>query len=428
MVVRRRRSNRRRSTNVRKLVRHRDSRGLRKKYTDARSKRYRSRSRFRRNVRRSVTVSDRGTEIVPAGVTTTFNKYTVRASRTRPNSGRYLRKLVKANEAKEIFRFSNMRPFENIAEAPSFPVSGEVGGGAYWLYNYNNGSGGGNMHYMPLTMFDVTSLPNVLAGSNAVCNPSWRLRINTSNSASSPGWEQLPNQDTAGVEYTSTQSGWRTVDSSNTSQTGTGAKRRCMLDWVRAKMVLYGATAQVTKFKIMFIQIKEDWLHPDFVMNSGQLPNSADHPYSQQAAQFWRAFTASFTQHPANSVVGYNPKYIKIIKQFNFVLQERNSLDAYTPEIGHSKVMDIFMPMNRVCKYDWLRNTRFGNTDFLAAAYDTYNGDLANTVHPKARIYMVVMASNWRFVDFNQGGVPSRDYTPSFDINLMKRVTLLDSA
>lgn len=424
MVVRRRRSTRlRRRTTVRKTVRHRDSRGLRRKY--AGSKRNRSRSRVRRNVRRSVNVSDRGTEINPAGVTTTFNKYTVRATRTRPNSTRYLNKLVKANENKEIWRWSNLRNFENISVVPSNNVATEVGGGAYWLYNYNNGLAGGNVHYLPLNMFDVTSLVNPINGTSVSVNPSWRLRINNSNTAAAPMWMQLTNQDESGNDLAGNSS-WRVVDSSQTSQVGTGPKRRCMLDWVRAKMVLYGAYNQVTKFKIMFVQLKEDWLHPDFVYDAPGLPNNLSNPYAQQAAQFWRAFTASFSQHPANSVVGYNPKYMKIIKQFNFVLQQNNSTDTYQGSIGHNKVMDIFMPLNRVCKYDWLRNTSAGITDYKAAGYDHYNGNLSTTVHPKARIYMIVMASNWVFVDAQSGGVPQVSNTPSFDLNLTKRITLLD--
>lgn len=405
---------------------------LRQKAIKAKAKRMRVYKRkpystYKRNPL-SVNVPDRGSQIDGAGVDNTHTKVYCPLTKGKPNRLPYLKKLVIANENKTCLRYSNIRKFENVDVAPSYPVSSEVGGGAYWMYYWNNGTAGGNVLTVPLYLFDVTSVNNLKSSTAARYNPAWRLRLQTANDPYTIAWEHVGNQDGSGNELIGS-SGWLNEDASTTSQVGVTGQvpgRRCMLDWVHAKLLCYGAGKRTTRWKISFVQFTEDWLHPEFQYSGTTLPSSTVYPYQSAAAQFWSAYVASCTGNPIETQIGYDPKKIKVLKEFNFTMQPQTTIET-DASVGHSKAMDIFMPMNRVCTYDWDLHKTVGTNELAAGNFAQRLGDFNQTVHPRARIYMMVTADSKTFTDVNLGTVPTVDYTPSFDLNLRKRITVLGS-
>jgi hypothetical protein len=109
------------------------------------------------------------------------------------------------------------------------------------------------------------------------------------------------------------------------------------------------------------------------------------------------------------------PKFntqLRYVKRISFILQPRltNESDA---NLGHSRQVNMYIPMNRVCMYDWTNQSTDAALE-SASSYQVETGQVANTVEPKRRLYLMVRALN-PTVEINPSSA-SPSLTPSYDI------------
>lgn len=332
-----------------------------------------------------------------------------------------LAKLVRASTQATIYRCSAIAPFMNTTVAPANAITTEVGGGAYWLYNVANNAN--TQYYAPLYMFDCTSLNNYIAGSVANYNPVWRLAFTGGGGTPSDMlWEQKTSQNPGGT-YGNTK--WELESSpGSTNSAMSSPYRRCLQDYISAKLLCYGAAKQATEFCIEFIQLKHDWLHPEFIYTGGGTLNNINTSgakYKDGHISFWESYVKQYIGHPIDTIKPMHKKLYKVIKRVKFVLNPKESVET-DANVGHSKQVNLFYRTNKTLKFDWSEFQLDTNLTGQTYVYD--NGTVNNTVPPRSRIYMTVRATNTNKVTLPS--VPSVDYTPSFDLVLRHKVSMVE--
>jgi len=332
---------------------------------------------------------------------------------TRKN---YLSKLVRSNEQKSVFRFSAVNPYMNTSIA-SRNFSPKLNGGAYALMNYADI---GNDYYLaPLHLYDITSCNNYTNDGFQVYNPSWEWL--SQRVSGRVVFQQMLCDAASGV---STTGQWRPENIANniTGSVATTPFRRTMLDSVDVKMLCYGAVQVATTFTIDFIQLKQDYLHPDFLF-SNTLTNDVggDPDWLAQSINFWNFWAKSCTSNPISSEYNAYRSMYKIIKTHKFTLQPKLLNESNTSNNGHAHEVDISVPIYRTMKYDW-NNSIIDPAINEPSSYQLNSSPTMCTVKPRDRIYMMIRATNPTTV-IAPGLLNSN--IPSYDLILRKHTTHL---
>lgn len=332
-------------------------------------------------------------------------------------------KMEKANVTDQVFRYSSMAPFMNTTNLPNNQILSEVGAGANWLYNFRYTNS--NIQ-VPLHIYDLTCINNIVNGSVVKPQVGWFAQF-TSNNAPSAGlsFYGLRSENSNGSLFAAKTGNWvpENISQSNNAYNNYPGKS-AFQDWVSVNMLCYGAAKQATKFKIAVIKLKEDFLAPntiDQLGNTSNLPQVTQDPLSEIAINTYESMVAPFCKHPINTFY-YNKaskdKKFKVLGEIDFIQQPRLTTET-DAAVGHCKQVKLFIPLRRTNRYDWGQfSTEAGpisdNTTNAESSFLVEQGYNNIQVHPKARVYLVVMATNTTNVI--SPAVPSVDYTPSYDI------------
>lgn len=325
----------------------------------------------------------------------------------RKSKAQKINKIVRSSEQKITNVFRGISPFLNTTNGPLNAQTSEVGGGAYWLHNYTSNA----VTVMPLHLYDLTSTNNVIGGSVAVYNPAFGLNSSNNNynfynlfcqnsngATISTGWvpENVPGATTSGVNY---------------------PNKRGFIESVNVKMYCYGATSNATQWDVNLVQLKEDTMHPD-ELKSGVITLSGRE--QNQKDGFWQYMSSRQVSHPIDNLDSMNRRYYKVLKSFNFVLQPRLTNEVET--LPHQKELSIWIPMNRICRYDWTDTTKVASV--APGQFQSSVGLVSNIVAPRARIYLIVRATNTTNV--TSPAVPTINSTPSYDLVIRQKQIIVE--
>lgn len=329
----------------------------------------------------------------------------------RSNRKVSIKKLVNASKQTQILRFSAISPFMNTTTTPLNAQKTETGAGALWLHNFYDGV---STNSLPLHIYDLSSINNVINGTVTSHYPGSYMKMAAATGAVS--WAALVGNLPNGA---GTSAYWQYEDTASLgTNAGTQPLRQTLMDYVHARLMCYGSAKMATEYVIEIIQLKDDWLCPDIM--GGTLPSSTGLNYKNSANQFWSSYVKSYCAHPVATTNPQSQKNYKVVKTIRFTLQPSLSIETDSA-VGHAKQLNIFFRTNRTCKYDWAEDTIDPNVE-SGLTYPTEQGQLQLTVHPKARMYMTIRATN---VTQLNNVVPSVDYTPSYDILLRKKYTTI---
>lgn len=242
---------------------------------------------------------------------------------------------------------------------------------------------------VPCILYDMTSSPNVI--NNTVTQPFTCWTVNFSNETDSANlvWQENAARRWAVNQATEVFNG-----------TGIYPQGQSQLEHINARFIFYAPTALPTRIQVELIQLKDQRLHPTQAAGGSTVTDSF-------ATAFWQYMTKPFA---FSQIERQNPQY----KRFYRVLQRKTIYmdPKETTESSSTRYaeLNMFMKLYRKCNYRWQHSDKVG----MVGADTQLTFDTANntTVHPNARLYLMVRGISGRVVG---GGGYSATANPSFD-------------
>lgn len=272
---------------------------------------------------------------------------------------------------------------------------------------------------LPLYLVELTPVP--INGSSTVYNTMYRMLASYNGStpnSTSYGWAypaDINPDGTGGLNNWEVEMSGKQVTTTNHP-----VGPRDILSYADIKLICVGAANTPTTFEISIIQLAHDWLHPMADLTQ-QNTTTTQLDYKEQRDRVWEAevwpyITSPIMPRPPKM----NQRYIKTLHRVKFVLQAKTSIE--TSNEAHHKIVNIFKWFNRRQNYDWQRkqqNPVVGALGVPTLGYPLDNGgagqELSNTVVPRARIYLMIKATN------QSTGAFSTATSPSFDLVIRKK-------
>jgi len=310
-------------------------------------------------------------------------------------SSKYVKRLVIANVCRRVYGYD--------AWSQMYGVSGYNR-----LENYYR-SATDITYYTPLHLYDVSAVLNAPASTPAVPQIGYRLCfLNTTGAVQwrtlGPAAVQIRNDNSAAF-------------------TAGNPMGNDVLSGVKVKTVCYAPTTIPVKFTLAFIQIGDQKYHPSKNAGAGGtgnigawqadntvLPNDNGASITSQTA-LWQSVVQAAVRSPCAIGDGnLRNKNIKILAQRQFTLQPKESTD---PANTTYHATSMYMSFNRKQNYQWE-----DDATLQLDADRSVQANAANVkccVHPKARIYFMVMAD----AKYSTGTTAPADTPtiwPSYDI------------
>lgn len=266
---------------------------------------------------------------------------------------------------------------------------------------------------LPVHIYDVTSGFNAVQGTIGAYSPAWYMNMSSETPTGPSGvfFSKLGQND-------NTQP-WTLEDAPSVLQSLSNVPlRRDLLEYTQVKMLCYGTTNYPVKWKIQFIQLTKDYLHPDTVLPDPSVALASGVNYTEERIAFWSSIARPLLYSPINIGQPNFVKDYKVLASKSFTIQPKLTNESDT--VPHQKEISMFMRWNRIRKFDW--NQSSIGTAVNGAAMQTEIADLRATVQPSARIYMLVTATAPRI---NTGAFTSL-YDPSYDIVIRNKSTIIE--
>lgn len=247
--------------------------------------------------------------------------------------------------------------------------------GQFFLTNYQTALG--TVDY-PLVLFELNSCNNLISGNATTINPVKRMYQTATNEIA---WADVSGQDNTNSNL---QTQWQLEYAGHgTSSIAAYPSEKAIHKWSSLDLELWGQKNKPTKFLVQLVQFSEDVL-PDYQNRVGV------------SGEFWQSMIKHYTYNPlAKMDDGFNRKKYKVLKQYKFNIDPTASYEN-DPD-PHVKTLKLFYKFNRMSNFSWA----FSNPGLQAIAdmndadYQVERGNNQCQVHPNARIYVMVRASNF---------------------------------
>jgi len=351
-------------------------------------------------------------------------------------------KHINIARSQEILRFQCMNRFDSTS-AGRVPV----------LQIKNSGSG--SIRY-PLHLYSLTGHANNVQDGSTVTNDvrpyvGWVLACSNDTGTGNYFWESriagdVPSTGAAGA-LLSKEASWHFEHTDQPTGNIPAPHADSLLDWVQIKLMLYGTLNLPVKYVIDICQINEDFMQPniDGVISATGLPYSMGNwGANTEQTRERDAFLGSLVQPYAFSPLVVNNfkqgRYFKILKRNIVMIQPTDSTELPAGSTGtttnpHQRQLDLFMRMNRKCRYDWvgrapidINGTETGGGVQDGTAYDLDTGERNQIdVDPKARIFLMIRATCCQ-LELNAADyktTPNTRFQPSYDVVIRKSHTKL---
>ena len=265
--------------------------------------------------------------------------------------------------------------------------------------------------FLPVLIFNLTSIPQATASTARYVPCSWRLTQNTVSGVI--GFQQLGTLSNDGGSGL----GWQEYvnNGTNTNSGNTSVTRRALMEYINMRFRIRGPTLRPTKVTVQLIQ-PYAW----FLGNPEELPltNGA---IVREHYQPWINLAARNTASPVQNIPTSSRNPWRVLRSMTYEIQPTSTTEGDAN--GHDVVQKWFWRCNRVVRYD---SHGFVNTDDSNATNlnigdaTTPDTNLTNWTALGSRVYMVVSA-------YSPNEVDSFDPTvhPSFEYSFEKKLSTL---
>ena len=256
---------------------------------------------------------------------------------------------------------------------------------------------------LPCNVFDLTSVANWSNGALNAYSPLWSLRKKTAAGTNGRyDWITVAGQDPTGTSSNT----WQVEKSSHKVTTQMAyPNEQSVLKWASIELELWGMKNHPTKWTVEVCQFSEDVCPSQGV--------SADGNYNE----FWDSMLKQYQYNPlANNLSGFGKKVFKVLRRYNVDIDPTASFENDADP--HVKTMKIFLRFNRRCNYEWKHSNAAGQTgaEFGSVNWQQEDNENQSTVHPNARVFLMLRASNYNYLTDNTQ--ISSANTPSYSIKV----------
>lgn len=270
--------------------------------------------------------------------------------------------------------------------------------GQIFLSNFKDTAVAVEKYTLPAVVMDLTSCLNYSNGTLVQYSPTWQLQKSFSTTtAGRYQWIPLQGQTPAGLSNTN----WQVEYSSHKSNTQMAYPNAAsILKWASIELELWGMKNHPTKYTVEVCKFREE-VCPTTDLN-------ADPNYNE----FWDSMTKQYAFSPlANNMSGFNKKKVTVLRRYNIDIDPTASFENDSDP--HVKTFKIFLRFNRRMNYAWKFTNAAGQTSqqYEAVVYEQEDNENQNVVHPNARIFLMIRASNYNmqtlYGDISNANTPS---------------------
>lgn len=263
------------------------------------------------------------------------------------------------------------------------------GRGAEWLAQTTDTTNA--VRTLPLVMWDLTGTVNHVDGSILKAPAAFQLAKSTV--ASTDGnivWRPVSGLTMDGANSITTWDVEKVEHGVNAPASYPGASS--VLEWASIELELWGQQQHHTKWTIEVCQFNED-VTPDINLPA----TSTGGPYEM----YWDSMIKSYAYSPlySGSINGFNSPKRKVLRRYNVDIDPTSTTESNADP--HVKTFKMYFKFNRRCNYDWSKSGGNGQTigqagnqfDDIDAPTEIQANQL--TVHPNARIYLMLRATDF---------------------------------
>lgn len=318
----------------------------------------------------------------------------------RDRKGTFMAKLVKSsyNYTKYIMR--------------SYNRDGDGGAAGEGLRQPLGWEQAGDVAFLPILIFNVTTIPQATASSTRLQHAGWRLTQNLVSGV--VGFQALGTMLNDGT-YAGT--GWQEyVNQGTTAGVGnTSSTRRALMEYVNMKFRIRGPTARPTRVVVQLVQPYAWFLgNPEeLLLTSGAI--------TREHYQPWINLAAKNTANPVQSIPTSSKNPWRVLRTMAYDIQPTSTTEGDAN--GHDVVQKWFWKCNKHVAYDehgYVNTDNSDATDLNIGDATTPDTNLTNWLGLGKRVYLIVSAYSP-----NSSGAFNPAIHPSFEYNFEKKLSSL---
>lgn len=295
--------------------------------------------------------------------------------------------------------------------------------GSVPFVNQINSVGGATR--LPGFLFSLTRCPNVVddAGSTATGVQAMVPYLATGTGGFS--WYNLTSsvsagpRDVVGVDPSGAFSGeWQRVGKSDTGGTAGNAPLRCaVLKRSRIQLELWGQRLRTTKWRVLVCQFDED-INPIIASDSTNVVNKfVNFSASSNGSKFWVNEFKKYAHHPWAATYTATSTHMKVLFSDIIWIDARSTMDESTTPQCVTK--NYTFDFNRSCRFDWdAPTTNVDEADVNRFNRAQFTGNYRCDVDPNARIYLYIVAENFKGEAPAANTTVTADYVPSMNAKI----------
>lgn len=288
--------------------------------------------------------------------------------------------------------------------------------------NWNNYTTG--LHTKaPIFIYSLTGAPQSSGSASSALAFTGTAVVNNGGdvSFSAPGTGQ--NDPTV---HGITQSGavtneWSYYDVGQTGADNLAVGPRAMLENTEIVLHLWGCSTQPTTFKVMLCQFEEDCV-PLYDVSTGATSAASGTTYSanSNAALWWKNWVKKLTYNPDHKGTKSDDVGMKVLYQRYINIEPTQTTDNDLAPQHHRLRLNV--DWYRSCRFDWSNVGQTATEDYVnAPGFTRQAGNVSADVEPKARVYLVVTATNYDLQTTTTAGTISNTTVPCMDFSILSR-------
>lgn len=285
-------------------------------------------------------------------------------------------------------------------------------GGFYGLKNATTATGD---YILPVHVWDLTSIINLNAPGSANISPNVGFTL-YNNTAGESYAHTLSSVTEAGTTVNNCNLLFE--NTSYSSRAYDDPLRKSFHEYSHIKMMLYGTLNRPTKYLIQIVKFKDGEVDPLWAAGT-----------NAEKKKLFHYLASPYMTNMLEMGTPQAKQYVKVIKTYSVTIDrptEYGEVLAGLPKHLRSQELNIFLPHNRVRRYDWIGASTPIEPD--GTGFDQDNGVGFDTrTDPRNRLYLMIRALvpteeiSADGLETTVQRAPIVDYQPSYDLILRQK-------